>query len=155
MTNEMNRLTDTLDRQVTKQHMDFALAQKLSAKFGPITSTSGKMQRLDGGPLPDEAVDQAKIEVAKDRRWYEIKKECMRRIFTVTKDLATQFNIIAWLISASGTNETDVRLARDLIRWMAETRTAARDMKSSDRNYMDDRFWPRPPPGVQALVEKF
>jgi hypothetical protein len=132
---------------------EVAIVRKLSQKFGPMTSNSGVFTRIDGGEVPQEAIEQAKKDVEQDGYWYMLKMECQRRIMMVTKDMLTQINILTAALSSRDAKEAET--ARQLIAWMAQMRDACRRMRNGRKHFTEDRYWPTPPPGVRDLVEKY
>src|SRR6516165_11700997 len=101
---------------------EVAVVRKLSQKFGPMTSNGGVFQRIDGGDIPQDAIEQAKKDVDQDGYWYMLKLECQRRIMMATKDMLTQINILTAALSSRDAKEAET--ARQLITWMAQMRDA-------------------------------
>jgi hypothetical protein len=140
-----------IDNQLQEE---VSLVSKLSAKLGRIQSHEGRHFFRDGSPVPDEAVAEARREVKRDIIISQIKQETSRRIFAVTKNLATQVNIAAWLAMQTDKSSEDARLAAQLFEWIAAMRETSRTLYDRD-DYRSFRQWPAPPPNIKQLIDRF
>jgi hypothetical protein len=138
---------------------DFAATlTALAQKYGPVSSHGEKIAFIDGTQPSEAQIKEARAHARLEINRQAAKREARRRILAAMKDLITQQNMTTWFLLNRDTDNAflieDVRLVIKVFNWIEETQATGRRL-ASDQTFADDKHWPQPPDGIEALIARF